>query len=358
MKLNRNFNLLLTGQSLANIGDVLYIVSIIYFIFELTGSATAAAFVSFTITNAMFISNALTPLLVQRFNLKWLLAASQIGKTILLVALPFFLQHLSLSNFYWLFLIIFLVALLDGCANPVIQSLIPNYVKSEQLLKANGITETVTQLIQTSMWFVGSSMLIWLSASQLVWLTVSAFAISSLFFTKLEAVQLTPTKEKGTWQQMSRGWKTVSTSPVLKRIVWMDILETIAGTVWIAAILYVFVSDALVADEKWWGFINGAFFIGLMSGSLFCLRFSDWIKPKLSQFIFLGSFSSGLLTIFFGLTSIPALSLIFSFLVGVSSQVKNIPQQTVIQTSVPRDRLPTVFTTIGAIGTGTFDAYT
>ncbi|PIC57998.1 MFS transporter [Sporosarcina sp. P12(2017)] len=354
MKLNRNFNLLLTGQSLANIGDVLYIVCIIYFIFELTGSATAADFVPFTITSAMFISNALTPLLIQRFNLKWLLAGSQIGKTILLVALTFFLQQLSLSNFYWLFLIIFLVALLDGCTNPVTQSLIPNYVKSEQLLKANGITETVTQLIQTSIWLIGSSLLIWLSASAFVWLTVGAFSVSSLLFTRLEAVQFTPTKEKYTWQQISRGWQTVFTSPVLKRIVWMDILETIAGTVWIAAILYVFVSDALVADEKWWGFINGAFFIGLMSGSLICLRFPNWIEPKLGQFIILGSFSSGLLTIFFGLTSIPTLSLIISFLVGVSGQVKNIPQQTVVQTSVPKDRLPTVFTTLGAIGTGTF----
>lgn len=354
MKLNRNFNLLLTGQSLANIGDVLYIVSIIYFIFELTGSTTAAALVPFTITSAMFISNALTPLLMQRINLKWLLAGSQVGKTILLVALTFFLQQLSVSNFYWLFFVIFLVALLDGCANPVTQSLIPSYVKSEQLLKANGITETVTQLIQTAVWFVGSSLLIWLSARELVWVTVGVFFISSLLFTRLEAVQFTPTKEKGTWQQISRGWHTVSTSPVLKRIVWIDILETIAGTVWIAAILYVFVSDALFADQKWWGFINGAFFIGLMSGSLFCLRFSDRIEPKLGHFIFFGSISSGLLTIFFGLTSIPTVSLIFSFLVGVSSQVKNIPQQTVVQTSVPKDQLPTVFTTLGAVGTGTF----
>lgn len=60
MKLNRNFNYLLAGQSLANIGDVLYIVSIIYLIFELTESATAAAAVPFVITGSMFISNLLT----------------------------------------------------------------------------------------------------------------------------------------------------------------------------------------------------------------------------------------------------------------------------------------------------------
>lgn len=130
MELNRNFNLLLTGQSLANIGDVLYIVSIIYLIFELTGSAAAAAFVPFTITSSMFVSNTLTPLLMQRFNLKWLLAFSQIGKTALLIELALFLPQLSLFNFYGLFIVISLVALLDGCASPVTQSFIPNYVNS------------------------------------------------------------------------------------------------------------------------------------------------------------------------------------------------------------------------------------
>lgn len=354
MKLNRNFNLLLTGQSLANMGDVLYIVSLIYIIFELTGSATAAAFVPFTITTSMFISNSLTPLLMQRFNLKWLLAGSQMGKTALLIVLALLLPQLSLSNFYGLFLLISLIALLDGCANPVTRSLIPNYVKSEQLLKANGITETVTQTIQTAMWFVGSSLLIWLSANELIWLTAGLFLVSSLLLSILENVEFTPAIEQGKWQQISQGWHTVSTTPVLKRIVWMDVLATFADTAWISAILYVFVSEVLLADEKWWGFINGSFFLGLIGGSLFCLRYADWIEQRLSPLIFWGAISSSLLTIFFGLNSVPILALVLMFLVGFFTQIKNIPQQTVVQTSVSLDRLPTVFTTLGAIGTGTF----
>ncbi|QHJ69925.1 MFS transporter [Planococcus halotolerans] len=354
MKLNRNFNLLLTGQSLANIGDILYIVSVIYLIFELTGSATAAAFVPFTITGSMFISNTLTPLLMERWNLKWLLAGSQMGKTVLLIALAFFTPQLSLANFVILFLVISLIALLDGCANPVTQSLIPLYVKNEQLLKANGLTETVTQFIQTAMWFVGSSLLIWLTPTELLWITAGLFLLSSILLTRLEAGAFIPSKSKGKWRQISKGWKTVTKTPVLIRIAWMDIMETIAGTVWIAAILLVFVNDALLADEKWWGFINGSFFLGLIGGSLFCLRFSGWIDQRLSSFIFWGAALSSLVTIFFGLNSLPLLALLLSFLVGVFSQIKNIPQQTVVQTSVPSDQLPTVYTTLGAIGTGTF----
>lgn len=92
--MNKNFSLLLTGQSLANIGDVLYMVGIISAIFGLTGSATAASFVPFTITTSMFVSNLLTPLLIERVNLKWLLAGSQLGKTILIVVLGLLLTGL------------------------------------------------------------------------------------------------------------------------------------------------------------------------------------------------------------------------------------------------------------------------
>ena len=354
MKLNRNFNLLLTGQSFANIGDVLYIVSIIYLIFELTGSAAAAAFVPFTITASMFISNTLTPLLMQHFNLKWLLAGSQMGKTGLLIALAFVMPQLALSNYVWLFVVISFVAFLDGCANPVTQSLIPVYVKNGQLLKANGLNDSVTQFIQTATWFIGSSLLLWMSANQLLWLTAALFLVSSLLLSMLDPVVFTPNEQQGKWRQISRGWYTVSKTPVLKRLAWMDLLETIAGTVWIAAILYVFISDALLVDEKWWGFINGSFFLGLIAGSLFCLKFADRIDEHLSSFIFGGAALSSLATILFGLNSLPLLALLLSFLVGAFTQLKSIPQQTVIQTSVPTDQLPTVYTTLGAIGTGTF----
>ena len=354
MNLNRNFHLLLTGQSLANIGDVLYIVSIIYLIFELTGSATAAALVPFIITSSMFVSNTLTPLLMQRVDLKWLLAVSQMGKTSLLIALALFLPQLTAANLIALFLLISLVALLDGCARPMTQALIPNYVESEQLLKANGVNETVTQLIQTAMWFVGSSLLIWLTAIELVWLTAGLFLLSSLLLSGLDRVDSTVPETQNKWLQITQGWKTVSRTPVLKRIAVMDILETIAGAVWIAAILYVFVSEALAADEQWWGFINGSFFIGLIIGSLICLRFTQWIENNLSRFILTGAIFSSAATVLFGLNSVPAMALFLSVLVGIFSQLKNIPQQTVVQTSVPKEQLPTVFTTLGAIGMGTF----
>ena len=186
--MNKNFSLLLAGQSLANIGDVLYMVGIISMIFGLTGSATAASFVPFTITTSMFVSNLLTPLLIEKVNLKWLLVGSQLGKTILIIVLGLFLIGISGSNYYWIFLIISGIALLDGCANPIMHSMIPQYVKSDKLVQANGIVETVTQLIQTVMWFVGTLFLVLTSPQQIVWIVSLLFVVSSVLLCFLENV--------------------------------------------------------------------------------------------------------------------------------------------------------------------------
>ncbi|MBT2684839.1 MFS transporter [Bacillus sp. ISL-37] len=354
MNLNKNFSLLLLGQSLANIGDVLYMVSIISTIFELTGSATASSFVPFTITSSMFISSLLTPLLVGKVNLKWLMAGSQIGKTILLFILGFMLVGVTTSNYYLIFLIIGLIALLDGCANPIRQTLIPYYVKPSQLIKANGLAETVTQIIQAVMWFIGSLFLIILSSQQLVWLAGGLFIVASILLSLLENVADNRIEAKGKFEQITEGWVTLSNTPVLRKIAWLDLYETMAGTVWIAAILLVFVNDALDVGGQWWGFINGAYFLGLILGSVYCIKYSSIIEKKLGTFIFIGSILSSLVTLLFSINSIPIAALLLSLFVGLFGQIKGIPQQTVIQTSVTKEKLSTVYTSLGAIGTGIF----
>lgn len=353
--MNKNFSLLLTGQSLANIGDVLYMVGIISAIFGLTGSATAASFVPFTITTSMFVSNLLTPLLIERVNLKWLLAGSQLGKTILIVVLGLLLTGLSETNYYFIFLIISGVALLDGCAKPIMHSMIPQYVNSDKLVQANGIAETVFQTIQTVMWFVGSLFLVLTSPQQIVWIVTILFVISSVLLCFLESVdQQEEEAQKGKLDQIKKGWNDLLSTPVLRKIAVMEILETIAGTVWIAAILYVFVNEALQVGEEWWGFINGSFFLGLIVGSIYCIKYSAVVEKNLSKLILISSLFSFVMTILFGVTSVPIITLLLSLGIGISEQIRAIPLQTIIQTSIPKKKLTTVYTSLGALSTGVF----
>ncbi|UED82025.1 MFS transporter [Lysinibacillus sp. CD3-6] len=354
MKLGRNFSLLLIGQSLANIGDVLYIVSIIHLIYIITESAIAASFVPFTIASSMFVSSILTPLLFEKVNLKWLMAGSQIGKTCLLFLLGLLLYVTTATNFYLMFIVISMIAFLDGCANPIRQTLVPHYVQEEQLLKANGIDEAVTQFIQTVMWFVGSLFLLFLSSQQVVWVVGCLFIIASMVLCLLENVDHQSFTQQGKLTQIIKGWKLLWHTPVLRRVVWIDFLESIAGTVWIAAIILVFVTDALQVDEQWWGFLNGTFFVGLITGSVYCVKYNAFIERQLAQVMFVGSLCMFIATILFSVNTIPTIALFLTFCVGVFGQIKSIPQHTVIQKSVPKAELSSVFTSLSAISTGAF----
>ncbi|MFJ5770130.1 MFS transporter [Psychrobacillus sp. NPDC093180] len=355
MKSNRNFLYLLVGQSLANIGDVIYIVGVISMIYSLTESATASAFVPFTITFSMFISSVLTPLLIGKFNLKHLLVGSQVGKTVFLFGLCILLMTgLDANKLVFLFVVISLIALLDGCANPIRQTLIPYYVTEDSLVKANGVAETVTQSIQIGTWFFGSMLLVVFNPNQLLWLVTILFVFSSIVLSLLKNVEHKEETSENKWFQLTKGWKTIKRTPLLKTVVRMEIVETIAGSVWIAAIILVYVEQALMAKEYWWGFINASFFVGLVVGSLLCIKFSLVVDNSRHVFILIGASMTCIFTVIFGLTSFPIIAVILSALIGLFGQLKNIPQQTLVQTSVPKEQLATVYTSLGTIGTGMF----
>lgn len=355
MKSNKNFILLVLGQSIANLGDVFYIVSVISILYSLTGSATVSAMVPFTITTAMFVSSILTPLFLGKYRLKTLLVWTQGFKTVLLAGLLIFVHLFFYESNYWIiYFIIGFIGFLDGCANPLMQTLMPYYVEDALLVKANSMVETVTQMIQIGAWLFGGLLLLTVSPFQLIMIVGLLFVISSVTLSLLQHVNHVEKTETNIWSQLTEGWSSIGSTPVLRKIMQMDILETIAGAVWIAAIVYVYVEQVLRSGEQWWGFINGSFFIGFLVGSLYCLKFPHLVEKYKFYFMCGGALISGVLTIIFGSISQPVIALFLTASIGLFGQLKNIPQQTVIQRSVPIDKLVTVYTSLGTVGSGIF----
>src|SRR5699024_12538089 len=105
-------------------------------------------------------------------------------------------------------------------------------------------------------------------------------------------------------------WNILLSTPVVRIISVMEVVEAVARTVWIAAILYVFVNEALQVCEEWWAFINGTFFLGLIVGSIYCIKYSIVVEKNLSKLIFISSLFSFIVTILFGITSIPIIALL------------------------------------------------
>ena len=77
MKKNQGFTQLIIGQTVANVGDTIYIVAIISSIFSWTDSALAAALVPVLVTGGGVISSFLSPVITIYFRLEPVLKVSQ-----------------------------------------------------------------------------------------------------------------------------------------------------------------------------------------------------------------------------------------------------------------------------------------
>lgn len=151
-----SFRFLWIGQSLANSGDVFYMVGLIAIIYELTGSVTYMAFVPFFITTSRFLSGLVAPLIIERVKLKPLLAYSQSGKTVAIIILTGYIEFFSSFNTSFLiFLFVIAISFLDGWANPARNALIPILVEQDDLVKANSFLAILDQTIRLGGWAVG-----------------------------------------------------------------------------------------------------------------------------------------------------------------------------------------------------------
>ncbi|WP_162785318.1 MFS transporter [Bacillus sp. P14.5] len=356
----RAFRYLWVGQALANGGDVLFIVAIIAAVFATTESAIMMSIIPVVITFSRFISSVIAPLILDRFHLKNLLFYSQVFKTALMGVLSLLL-FLDAGHLFVVFLLVSGVAFLDGWALPARNAFVPSIVRREDLIGANGFLSTIDQAVQFSAWAVGGILVAFAGEGWTLVFTAFLFLASSMMMYSLpmNSAGIPVKQERGLniGAKMTEGWGDIWRNSRLRNIFFIYAIESAATVVWIAAILYVYVDQQLGRGEEWWGFLNGAFFIGLIAAGVLLLKTHRLFSGNVYRWLPLTLVFTSLATLFFGLTSIALLSLLYSVIFGFFDGMKVILLQTAVQQSVSPERLGKVFAAQGAVTTLIFGLF-
>ncbi|MFD1901577.1 MFS transporter [Enterococcus termitis] len=188
----------------------------------------------------------------------------------------------------------------------------------------------------------------------MIWINVGIFAIATLAFWYLPTVSTTDNADENRWKNLISGWQEIRKQPIIFTIVSMDILESIANTAWISAVVLVFVKDVLHVSENWWGYINATYFLGAALGSMLVFYLNVMVDKNKSKVIVISSILGGVITLLVALGGNPLLILVYSILIGIFLQVKNIPQATILQQKVDRNKLTSVYAATGILNTATF----
>lgn len=348
---NKSFRFLWIGQSLANLGDIFYIVGLISILYLSTESPFILALVPFFNMFGRFISGLLSPLLLNRYSLKTLLIYSQASKTLLLFFLAIILALDRTANVFVLISFVFVIAFLDGWAAPASQAMLPRLVMKNELVKANSFFSIVSETVNLGGWAVGGLIVALLSGQNVILITVALYLIATILMTRInDPIRFKRKFSEGhRSSELKEGWQIVWRNPLYKSLHVIIVFEAFANVVWIASILYVFVSEVLDKSEAWWGYINTSFFVGMVVGGLICSRFNLAFEKNLKPVLITFSFGISILTLLFGLTTIAWLSLFFAGVNGVFQQLKAIASNTFIQKLASTEELPKIYAVQSAL---------
>ncbi|MFJ7933852.1 MFS transporter [Sporosarcina sp. NPDC096371] len=348
---SQSFRFLWIGQSLANLGDIFYIVGIISMLYGITESPFMLALVPFLNMIGRFTSGMISPLLLNRYPLKTLLVFSQVCKTILLGLLSLILVVQLAPNILILLIFIFMIAFLDGWALPASNAMLPRLVSNNELVKANSFFSIVYETVNLGGWALGGLLVAFSHGQNVVLLTLVMYLIASIMMTRI--VDPTEFQRKVSRErrngELIEGWRIIWRNPLYKSLHVIIVLEAVANVVWIASILYVFVTEVLGETEAWWGYINTIFFIGMVIGGILCTRFISMFEKNMKTVLIICSIGLSLITLLFGLATIAWLALVIVGINGIFQQLKGIAVDTFLQKTASSAELPKIYAAQSAL---------
>jgi len=340
------------AKTLLSLINVVYIMVITTFIYGQTGSVLYAALFPFIQMSARIVAGLTAPLLVNRFAFSKLIISIPLAKTLMITGIAIAFTALT-AHIPLLLVGTAILSFLDGWESPLINTLTPRLVQGEDLVKANSFlsfsTQTVTIIGYAMTGFIvmhwGASQTFW-AATSLSWaVLLLMITISSLTRDIQEKVE----KSTSRWDVLREGWLILWKNRSLRLITFMDLVEGLAGSIWIGAITLAFVKEALGQEEGWWGLINSSYSAGTILGGILAIALANRIQKHLISSMAIGSLLFSLLTIAYGLNSLPWLALVLCVLMGPAYQIRDVAQQTAFQNSVPVESLSKVYAAHGIV---------
>ncbi|MEI2366366.1 MULTISPECIES: MFS transporter [Niallia] len=328
------------------LADVIYIMVITTYIYQKTESALMSSLFPLFKALANLTAGLTSPLIYRKFAFAKLMLKLQGLKALLLSFL--LLGFMPITNhIYVLLLFILVISFMEGWGNPLLNSVTPKIVPKENLVRANSSLSITTQSVQIAGYsFTGFAVINWGHNSTLafnvvlLWLSVLALYITSKHFVSNMEV---PVENKSKWALMNEGWKILWHNQTLRMVTLMDVIEGMAGSIWVGAITLVYVKEALNQGEQWWGFINASYYVGAILGGIITIFIAKIIQKHLIPSMAVGSLVFSIFTLIYGLTSSPILALLLCIAMGPAYQIRDVAQQTAFQINIQTIDLPKVF---------------
>ncbi len=353
--MSNSFIKLLVSQLFANLADIFFRVTIIANIYIISKSVIATSLVPILIGISSFVASLLVPLVTKRIALNRVLSLSQFGKTILLTILVGMFTVMQSVAPLVTYLFVVAISILDGFAAPVSYAIVPRY--ATDLGKANSALSMSGEAVQLVGWGLGGLLFATIGLLPTTFIILILYIISSFLMLFLPKAEVEVLESETNLEILLKGWKLVARDPRLRLFVSANLLEIFSNTIWVSSIILVFVTELLNETESYWGYSNTAYSIGIIISGLIAFRLSEkFLAAKWESILFpLVGMAIVTLTILYFPNA--QMFLVFSALVGMLSQLKEVPESVFLQETVEENNLVNVYSVLEVISTLSFSVF-
>ena len=353
--MSNSFIKLLVSQLFANLADIFFRVTIIANIYIISKSVIATSLVPILIGISSFVASLLVPLVTKRLALNRVLSLSQFGKTILLAILVGMFTVMQSVAPLVTYLFVVAISILDGFAAPVSYAIVPRY--ATDLGKANSALSMTGEAVQLVGWGLGGLLFATIGLLPTTFIILILYIISSFLMLFLPKAEVEVLESETNLEILLKGWKLVARDPRLRLFVSANLFEIFSNTIWVSSIILVFVTELLNETESYWGYSNTAYSIGIIISGLIAFRLSEkFLAAKWESILFpLVAMAIVTLTILYFPNA--QMFLVFSALVGMLSQLKEVPESVFLQETVEENNLVNVYSVLEVISTLAFSVF-
>ncbi|MBY3620815.1 MFS transporter [Acinetobacter sp. CUI P1] len=349
--MNKKFYCLWMTISSSTLGLSLYTMTITVIILSITDSAMLASIVMLFHVFGKLCSSFFFTLLSEKMKLNSILSRALLIQLALYLILTLAVMGGQNFSIGLLLVIIFLlvgcIGFVDGFISPSRKALIPQIVQQEKIAKANSYVSISDQSLALLGWSAAPIALNYysphfvLGVSMLLGLLA---LVSSCLIHASTNQSISASPRKSTWKAMGAGWGILfSKQNHFRTLTLMDILEGIASGIWIGGITLVFVTEILQEGKQWWGYINASYYAGSIMGGIMVALLANKLQKHLTKSIVVGSFAVSILVLCYALNTTAWLALVLVLIMGPFYQLRDISQNTYIQTAADNDTLSKLY---------------
>ena len=353
--MSNSFIKLLVSQLFANLADIFFRVTIIANIYIISKSVIATSLVPILIGISSFVASLLVPLVTKRIALNRVLSLSQFGKTILLAILVgmFTVMKSVAPSLTYLFVVA--ISILDGFAAPVSYAIVPRY--ATDLGKANSALSMTGEAVQLVGWGLGGLLFATIGLLPTTFIILILYIISSFLMLFLPKAEVEVLESETNLEILLKGWKSVARDPRLRLFVSANLFEIFSNTIWVSSIILVFVTELLNETESYWGYSNTAYSIGIIISGFIAFKLSEKFLAAKWESILFSLVAMAIVTLTILFLPNAQMFLVFSALVGMLSQLKEVPESVFLQETVEENHLVNVYSVLEVISTLAFSVF-